>query len=109
MLREKGVSIKVEAPVESNWIWNLLIQLLVPVAFFALFWWLMVRQAQGVNSQAMSFGRANIKPLSGKVNVTFSDVAGVDEAKEELKEIVEFLKTPGKFHALGRRSRKACS
>lgn len=101
MLREKGVSIKVEAPMESNWFWNLLIQLLAPVAFFALFWWLMMRQAQGMNSQAMSFGRANVRPLVGKVNVTFADVAGVDEAKEELKEIVEFLKTPEKFQALG--------
>jgi len=101
MLREKGVAISVEAPVESNWVWNLLIQLLAPVLFFGLLWWLMMRQAQGVNTQAMSFGRANIKPLIGKVNVTFADVAGVDEAKEELKEIVEFLKTPGKFHALG--------
>jgi len=101
LLREKGVAISVEAPMESNWVWNLIIQLLAPVAFFGLLWWLMMRQAQGVNSQAMSFGRANIKPQVGKTNVTFADVAGVDEAKEELKEIVDFLKTPGKFQALG--------
>ncbi|MFA4844371.1 MAG: ATP-dependent zinc metalloprotease FtsH [Candidatus Margulisiibacteriota bacterium] len=101
MLREKGVAISVEAPLESNWFWNLIIQLLVPVAFFAVIWWLMIRQAQGANSQAMQFGRANVKPLSGKFNITFADVAGVDEAKEELKEIVEFLKTPAKFQALG--------
>lgn len=101
MLREKGVAISVEAPIESNWFWNLVIQLLVPVAFFAVIWWLMIRQAQGANSQAMQFGRANVKPLSGKFNITFADVAGVDEAKEELKEIVEFLKTPLKFQALG--------
>ena len=100
-LREKGVAIKVEAPMESNWIWNLLLQLLAPVAFFGLLWWLMLRQAQGANNQAMSFGRANVKPTTGKVNVTFADVAGVDEAKEELQEIVEFLKYPQKFHALG--------
>jgi cell division protease FtsH len=100
-LRAKGVSIKVEAPMEANWIWNLLLQLLAPVAFFGLLWWLMMRQAQGANNQAMSFGRANVKPMVGKVNVTFADVAGVDEAKEELEEIVEFLKYPQKFHALG--------
>ncbi|HVN67285.1 MAG TPA: ATP-dependent metallopeptidase FtsH/Yme1/Tma family protein, partial [Candidatus Sulfotelmatobacter sp.] len=100
-LREKGIAIKVESPVESNWFWNLLIQLLAPVAFFVLFWWLIMRQAQGVNSQAMAFGKANIKPLVNRTNVTFADVAGVDEAKEELKEIVEFLKTPQKFQALG--------
>jgi cell division protease FtsH len=100
-LRAKGVAIKVEAPMESNWIWNLLLQLLAPVAFFGLLWWLMLRQAQGANNQALSFGRANIKPMVGRVDVTFADVAGVDEAKEELEEIVEFLKYPQKFHALG--------
>src|SRR3989338_4339159 len=100
-LREKGVSIKVEPPMEENWLISLLMQLLAPVAFFGLLWLLMLRQAQGVNTQAMSFGRANIKPQVGKVNVTFADVAGVDEAKDELKEIVDFLKFPGKFHALG--------
>lgn len=101
MLREKGVSIKIEAPVESNWIWNLAIQLLIPIAFFGLLWWLLIRQAQGANQQAMAFGKSKAKPLVGKVNVTFADVAGADEAKEELKEIVEFLKTPEKFQALG--------
>ncbi|MEE8638446.1 MAG: ATP-dependent zinc metalloprotease FtsH [Candidatus Margulisiibacteriota bacterium] len=101
MLREKGVSIKVEAPVESNWIWNLAIQLLIPIAFFGLLWWLLIRQAQGANQQAMQFGKSKVKPLMGKVNVTFADVAGVDEAKEELREIVDFLKTPDKFQALG--------
>jgi cell division protease FtsH len=101
MLRERGVSIKVEAPVESNWIWNLAIQLLIPIAFFGLLWWLLMRQAQSTNQQAMAFGRSRAKPLVGKVNVTFADVAGVEEAKEELKEIVEFLKEPAKFQALG--------
>jgi cell division protease FtsH len=100
-LRGKGISIKVDSPVEANWFWNLLIQLLAPVAFFVLFWWLIMRQAQGVNSQAMAFGKANIKSLVNRTNVTFADVAGVDEAKEELQEIVEFLKTPQKFQALG--------
>ncbi|MBU0629302.1 MAG: ATP-dependent zinc metalloprotease FtsH [Candidatus Margulisbacteria bacterium] len=101
MLREKGVSIKVESPVESSWAWNLAIQLLFPIVFFFFLWWLIMRQAQGANSQAMSFGRANAKQQSGKVTVTFADVAGVDEAKEELKEIVDFLKNPAKYQALG--------
>ncbi|MFA5840546.1 MAG: ATP-dependent zinc metalloprotease FtsH [Candidatus Margulisiibacteriota bacterium] len=100
-LRQKNVSIKVDTPVESSWLWNLAIQLFIPVAFFGLLWWLMIRQAQGVNQQAMAFGRSGAKPLTAKVSVTFADVAGVDEAKEELKEIVEFLKTPEKFQALG--------
>jgi cell division protease FtsH len=101
MLREKGINIKVEAPVESNWFWNLAIQLLIPIAFFALLWWLLIRQAQGANQQAIAFGKSKVKPLVGKVNVTFADVAGVDEAKEELREIVDFLKNPAKFQALG--------
>ena len=100
-LRDKGITIRVESPVQSNWAWDLFIQLLAPVAFFALFWWLMMRQAQGMSNQAMSFGRANVKPQTGKITITFANVAGVDEAKEELKEIVEFLKTPAKFQALG--------
>ncbi|MFH1826439.1 MAG: ATP-dependent zinc metalloprotease FtsH [bacterium] len=101
MLRQKGVAIQVEAPVESNWLWNLAIQLLIPIAFFGLLWWLLIRQAQGANQQAIAFGRSKVKPLVGKVNVTFADVAGVDEAKEELREIVDFLKNPQKFQALG--------
>ena len=101
MLREKGVNIKIDAPVESNWIWNLAIQLLIPIAFFGLLWWLLIRQAQNTNQQAMAFGKSKAKPLMGKVNVTFADVAGADEAKEELQEIVGFLKTPEKFQALG--------
>jgi len=101
MLREKGINIKVEAPVESNWLWNLAIQLILPIAFFGLLWWLLIRQAQSTNQQAMAFGRSRTKPLTGKIKVTFADVAGVDEAKEELREIVDFLKTPGKFQALG--------
>jgi len=101
MLREKGINIKVESSVESNWLWNLAIQLILPIAFFGLLWWLLIRQAQGTNQQAMAFGRSRAKPLKGKINITFADVAGVDEAKEELREIVDFLKTPGKFQALG--------
>ncbi|MFC1568271.1 ATP-dependent zinc metalloprotease FtsH [Candidatus Margulisiibacteriota bacterium] len=101
VLRGKGINIKVEAPVEANWLWNLAIQLLIPIAFFGLLWWLLIRQAQGANQQAMAFGKTKAKPLMGKVNVTFANVAGADEAKDELKEIVEFLKTPDKFQALG--------
>jgi cell division protease FtsH len=101
MLREKGISIKVEAPAEANWLWNLAIQLLIPIAFFGLLWWMLIRQAQGANRQAMSFGKSRAKPIEGKIKITFADVAGVDEAKEELQEIVEFLKKPEKFQALG--------
>ena len=64
----------------------------------------MMRQAQGSNSQAMSFGKSRARMFTGnKTTVTFADVAGVDEAKEELAEVVEFLKYPEKFAALGAR------
>ncbi len=100
-LREKGIEIKIEPPGEAGWFWSLAVQLVLPLLFFALLWYFLIRQAQSSNTQAMSFGRSRAKPLQGKVDVTFADVAGVDEAKEELLEIVEFLKTPEKFQALG--------
>jgi len=63
-----------------------------------------IRQAQGSNNAAMAFGKSRAKMLSGEhPGVTFADVAGVEEAKEELQEIVEFLKEPQKFIALGAR------
>jgi len=100
-LREKNVNIRVEQPKESGWLWALFIQLVLPIVFFAGLWWLFIRQAQTTSSQALSFGKSRAKPLKGKMKITFADVAGVDEAKEELKEIVEFLEYPGKFRALG--------
>ncbi len=63
-----------------------------------------MRQAQGTNSQAMSFGKSRARMFSGeKPTMTFDDVAGVDEAKVELAEVVEFLKEPQKFISLGAR------
>ena len=76
----------------------------LPIIFIVaiLFWFL--RQAQGSNNQAMSFGKSKAKMFSGtRSSVTFLDVAGVEEPKEELKEVVEFLKYPEKFAALGAR------
>jgi len=101
VLRSKNVVINVKQPADSGWVWNLMIQLIIPILFFVGLWYFLIRQAQSSNSQAMSFGRSRAKPLMGKVNVTFADVAGVAEAKDELMEIVEFLKTPEKFQALG--------
>ena len=64
----------------------------------------MMRQAQGTNNQALSFGKSRARMFLGnKTVVTFADVAGVDEAKTELQEVVEFLKYPEKFNSLGAR------
>ncbi len=84
--------------------WLGLLLNLLPFLLFGAFLLLIMRQAQGSNSQAMSFGKSRARLFTGtKVTVTFSDVAGVDEAKEELEEVVEFLKYPEKFAALGAR------
>jgi cell division protease FtsH len=84
--------------------WLGLLLNLLPFLLFGLFLLLIMRQAQGSNSQAMSFGKSRARLFTGsKVTVTFADVAGCDEAKEELVEVVEFLKYPEKFAALGAR------
>jgi cell division protease FtsH len=77
---------------------------LLPFIFLGALLVFMVRQAQGSNNQALSFGKSRARMFTGnKQTVTFADVAGVDEAKQELQEIVEFLKYPDKFVALGAR------
>jgi cell division protease FtsH len=95
------VAIK-EASKLGDWV-GLLLNFLPILIFIALIFFLM-RQAQGSNSQAMSFGKSKARMFTAnKPAVTFMDVAGVDEAKEELQEVVEFLKYPEKFIALGAR------
>lgn len=87
--------------------WTPIIQLLMsvlPLLLIIGFIYLMLRQAQGTNNQALAFGKSRARMFTGdQPTVTFDDVAGADEAKEELREIVEFLKEPEKFIQLGAR------
>ncbi|MBI4216470.1 MAG: ATP-dependent metallopeptidase FtsH/Yme1/Tma family protein [Chloroflexi bacterium] len=86
----------------GNWV-GLLFNFL-PLLFFGALLFFMMRQAQGSNSQALSFGRSRARMFSGnRPTVTFADVAGVEEAKQELQEVVEFLKYPERFSRLGAR------
>ncbi|MFH1379453.1 MAG: ATP-dependent zinc metalloprotease FtsH [bacterium] len=88
--------------VERSWITSLLVNLGWIGLFFFLWWFFIIRQMQGGGKQAMSFARSKARLQSGKKQkITFKDVAGCDEAKEELQEIIEFLKNPQKFQKLG--------
>jgi len=87
---------------QSQFVQQILYSLLLPFLLFIGLWFIIMRQIQGTGNKALSFGKSRAKLVSeGQVKITFEDVAGVDEAKEELKEIVEFLKDPKKFSRLG--------
>jgi cell division protease FtsH len=88
---------------DTGWI-SILVTGLLPILIIGGFIFFMMRQAQGTNNQALSFGKSRARMFLGnKTVVTFADVAGVDEAKTELQEVVEFLKYPEKFNSLGAR------
>ncbi|MBN1452944.1 MAG: AAA family ATPase, partial [Anaerolineales bacterium] len=93
----------VEAP--SSWVGILSsVVYILPILLMGGVLWFIFRQAQGSNNQAMAFGKSRARMFSGDhPTVTFSDVAGVEEAKEELAEVVEFLREPQKFIQLGAR------
>ena len=94
---------KPEVKPDTSWL-GFILSGLLPLVLIGGFILFMMRQAQGTNNQALSFGKSRARMFLGnKQVVTFNDVAGVDEAKMELQEVVEFLKYPEKFNALGAR------
>lgn len=102
MLNDAGISYRVNKAFLADWVQTLLSMLLVPIVFLGIFWLFFIRQAQSGGNQALNFGRSRARRLTDSVpKVTFEEVAGVEEAKQELQEIVEFLKNAKKFQALG--------
>jgi len=102
MLREHNVEIDVKDTSRAPWFSYLLSWF--PLLLFVLFWIMFMRQMQAGGNKALSFGKSRAKLFQGsQKRITFKDVAGVDEAKEELQEIIQFLKDPQKFQKLGGR------
>ncbi|MBU1349610.1 MAG: ATP-dependent zinc metalloprotease FtsH [Patescibacteria group bacterium] len=105
--KEKIDEIKIEVQDESgmNFWLTVILPFMVPLLLIGVFIYFMMRGVQGMNSKAMMFGQSRAKEFSkdGKDKITFKNVAGAEGAKEELKEVVEFLKFSKKFHELGAR------
>ena len=100
-LRSKNVIIEAKPPVKVSW-WMQLLSSLLPMLLIIGIWLFMIQQMQGGGNKVMSFGKSKAKLLGKETpKVTFKDVAGIDEAEEEVEEIIEFLKNPAKFKKLG--------
>ncbi len=101
---DKMSSVSLEIREQSGlsfWL-SIIIPAVLPLLIIGVLFWLFTRQAKGGINQAFSFGKANLKPFAGfKDKITFADVAGLKEAKEELREIVDFLKNPKKYIDMG--------
>jgi len=101
LLSTNNVKVKVEPEQDFSIFWTALIYLL-PLLFIGMLWYLMIRRMQGEGTSAFSFGRSQARVFNKEYSkVTFADVAGIDEVKEEVQEIVEYLKDPQKFVRLG--------
>jgi len=105
-LNEKGIIVKVNDDDQNSFVYMLLTSWF-PIILFVGFWIFLMRQMQSGGNKALSFGKSRAKlSTNQQKKVTFKDVAGVEEAKEELQEIIEFLKEPQKFQKLGGRMPK---
>jgi cell division protease FtsH len=103
-LQASGVSVNYEPPEEVGWWKTLLINTLLPMLLILLLIMFFMRQVQAGGGKAMSFGKSRAKMLTdSQPKITFKDISGIDEAKQELEEIIDFLKDPKKFTRLGGR------
>jgi len=101
-LVEHGVDVEIKKPFASSWFSTVVMSVLLPMIFFAALWVFIMRAQMMGGNQALAFGRSRARRHTDNLpKVTFEDVAGVDEAKQELQEVIEFLKHPEKFQALG--------
>jgi len=108
-LRSNNVKITVKPEEQNPWYWNLFFSY-GPILLLIVLWILFMRQMQTGGNKALSFGKARAKLVSEKsVKVTFADVAGIEEAKAEVQEIIDFLKDPRSFRSLAGRSPRVCS
>ncbi|MBP9015224.1 MAG: ATP-dependent zinc metalloprotease FtsH [Candidatus Atribacteria bacterium] len=102
-LRDKNVDIEARPPAEPSW-WIRILGSLLPTVFLIVVWIFLLQQVQGGGNRVTSFAKSRAKMVEPeKVKITFNDVAGIEEVKEELKEVVDFLRNPRRFQKIGAR------